>query len=227
MTSSDFRGAGRTDRGGPVPSGRGSAVPAGRGGPVPAVRRGAAGLVLAAALGLVGCGSSAGTAAPSGSAQSSPVPSSPAAPSPAAPSSAAPSSASSVSAAGLRALAARYLAIARPANRQLDHAVDGFEDEQHDDVAKATADLRAEVVTERRFDRQLAAIHFPPAIAGTAAALIQANHARIRLTLQEARSASAAELRKFKRRHAAADAAVEVQVKALRKALGLPPPATS
>ena len=221
MTSSDFRGPRRAGRGGPVPAGRGSAGPAGRGGPVPTVRRGATGLllaaVLAAALGLAGCGSSAGTAAPSGSAQSSPVPSS----------SATPSSGASVSAAGLRALAARYLAIARPANRQLDHAVDGFEDEQHDDVAKATADLRAEVVTERRFDRQLAAIHFPPAIAGIAAALIQANHARIRLTLQEARSASAAELKKFKRRHAAADAAVEVQVKALRKALGLPPPATS
>lgn len=179
------------------------------------LRRAVTGLGLVVLLGLAGCGSSGGTAAaPAGS---GPVPSR----------SAAPSSAPSVSAAGLRALAAEYLAIARPANRQLDHEVDGFEDAQHDDVARATADLRAEVVTERRFDRQLAAIRFPPAIAATAAALIQANHARIRLTRQEARSASAAQLRAFKRRHAAADAAVEVQVKALRQALGLPPPATS
>jgi hypothetical protein len=94
-------------------------------------------------------------------------------------------------------------------------------------VAQATADLRAEVATERRFDRQLAAIGFPPAIAAIAAALIGANHARVHLTLREARSTTAAGLRTFKRRHAAADAAVEVQVKALRKALGLPPPATS
>ena len=94
-------------------------------------------------------------------------------------------------------------------------------------MAGATADLRAEVVTERQFDRQLAAIGFPPATAAIAAALIRANHARIHLTLTEARSHSAAELRTFKKRHAAADAAVETQVKALRKALGLPPPATS
>jgi hypothetical protein len=158
-------------------------------------------------LGLAGCGSPGGPAAPPGSASPSPAP--------------------TVSAAGLRALAAQYLKIARPANRQLDHAVDGFEDEQHDDVAAATADLRAEVVTERRFDRQLAAIGFPPAIAEIAAALIKGNHARVRLTLTEARSRSAAELRTFRKQHAAADAAVEVQVKALRKALGLPPPATS
>jgi hypothetical protein len=133
----------------------------------------------------------------------------------------------SVSAAGLRALAVQYLAIAKPANRQLDHDVDGFGDDQHDDVAGATADLRAEVTTERRFDRQLAAIGFPPAIAEIAAALIRANHARVHLTLAEARSTTAAELRTFKQRHAAADAAVEVQAKALRKALGLPPPSTS
>jgi hypothetical protein len=169
--------------------------------------RGAAGLALAAVLGLAGCGSPGGIPAPARPAS--------------------PNSAATVSAAGLRALAAQYLKIARPANRQLDHAVDRFEDEQHDDVAGATADLRAEVVTERRFDRQLAAIGFPPAIAEIAAALIKANHARVHLTLTEARSRSAAELRTFKKRHAAADAAVEVQVKALRKALGLPPPATS
>ena len=177
-----------------------------------ACRRGVTGLALAAMLGFAGCGSPGGAQPAAG---------------PASPNPASPSSSPAVSAAGLRALAAQYLKIARPANRQLDHAVDGFEDEQHDDVAKATADLRAEVVTERRFDRQLAAIRFPPAIAGIAAALIQANHARIHLTLAEARATSTAGLKKFKLRHAAADAAVEVQVKALRKALGLPPPATS
>jgi hypothetical protein len=180
-------------------------------------RQGATGLALAAALGLAGCGSPGGAAAPSGSGQSSPAPSI----------TASPSSVPSVSAAGLRALAVQYLAIAKPANRQLDHDVDGFGDDQHDDVAGATADLRAEVTTERRFDRQLAAIGFPPAIAEIAAALIRANHARVHLTLAEARSTTAAELRTFKQRHAAADAAVEVQAKALRKALGLPPPSTS
>ena len=50
-------------------------------------------------------------------------------------------------AAGLRALAARYLAIALPANRQLDHDFDGLTgqegDEDHEgDLAAAAASLR-------------------------------------------------------------------------------------
>ena len=63
----------------------------------------------------------------------------------------------------LTAMAARYLAIARPANRELDHEFDGFDDHLKDgDLAAARADLRAAVVTERRFDRQLIALSFPP-----------------------------------------------------------------
>jgi hypothetical protein len=54
----------------------------------------------------------------------------------------------------LTAMAARYMAIARPANRELDHEFDGFDDHIKDgDLATARADLRAAVVTERRFDR--------------------------------------------------------------------------
>jgi hypothetical protein len=58
----------------------------------------------------------------------------------------------------LTAMAARYMAIARSANRELDHEFDGFDDHVKDgDLAPARADLRAAVVTERRFDRQLTA----------------------------------------------------------------------
>jgi DNA-binding GntR family transcriptional regulator len=54
-------------------------------------------------------------------------------------------------------------AIARPANRELDHEFDGFDDHIKDgDLAAARADLRAAVVTERRFDRQLIELSFPP-----------------------------------------------------------------
>jgi hypothetical protein len=105
--------------------------------------------------------------------------------------------------------------------------VDGFRDHRHDDLAKATADLRAQAATERHFDRQLARIHFPPAIARMARALIRANRSRISLTRREARSPSLAKLKTFTGRHKAADAAVETWVKAIRKALGLPPPSTS
>lgn len=124
-------------------------------------------------------------------------------------------------------LAIDYLAIARPANHRLNHEVDGFGDNRRDDLAKADADLRAEAATEAHFDRQLSRIPFPAAITAIARALIRANQSRIALTRREARSASLAMLRSFARAHKAADAAVEVQARAIRKALGLPPPSTS
>jgi len=125
---------------------------------------------------------------------------------------------------GERALAAAYLAIAQPANRRLDAEVDGFTDHEHQDLAAAEAVLRAEAATERRFDRLLDRIPFPPPLASTARALIQANQRRAVLTGQQARSTSLTGLVSFTGRHRAADAAVEAQVRILRRALGLPPP---
>lgn len=127
----------------------------------------------------------------------------------------------------MKTLAAAYLAIARPANHRLDNEVDGFTDHEHGDMAVAESDLRAEAATEQRFDRLLSHIRFPPAIAVTARALIQANARRITLTLRQARSSSIAALLSFAHRHQAADAAVEAQVKVIRRDLGLPPPSDS
>jgi len=129
--------------------------------------------------------------------------------------------------AGLRALGAAYLAIAQPANRRLDTEVDGFTDHEHHDLGAAEAALRAEAATERRFDRLLHEIPFPPPIATTARALIRANQRRAALTAEQARSSSLARLISFTGLHRAADAAVETEVKILRRALGLPPPETS
>jgi hypothetical protein len=120
--------------------------------------------------------------------------------------------------------AARYLAIARPANRRLDEAVDGYRDARRDDLARARAELRRQATVEQHFDRQLARASMPRVPAGIARTLIRANRARIRLTREQARSASLAEMRSFDTGHRAADAAVEVQVKAIRNVLGLPPP---
>jgi hypothetical protein len=178
-------------------------------------------------------GQSPASQVPSASAQPSPLTAAQPSPSASAPSASAsaqpssPASAQPPEPASIRALAARYLAIAQPANHRLDVEVNGFRDHQRDDLAKAAADLRAEAATERHFDRQLARIRFPAAIEAIARALIRANRSRIALTHREARSASLAELKTFTRRHKAADAAVEIPVKALRKALGLPPPETS
>src|SRR6266571_2604682 len=171
-----------------------------------AARRRGLAVVLAAVIAAAGCSSSHPAGAP-GSHR---------------PASARPSPAGALAPASIRALAARYLAIARPANHRLDEAVDGFEDHRRDDLAKAGTDLRAQAATERWFDRQLARIRFPAEIEAMARELIRANRHRIALTRREARSASLAGLRAFTRRHRAADAAVEVPVRALRKALGLP-----
>ena len=125
------------------------------------------------------------------------------------------------------AVAAEYLAIAWPANRRLDAEVDGYTDHEHDNLAVAESDLRTEAETERRFDQLLEKIVFPPPIAVVAEALARANQARAALTGRQARSSTIAGLLSFTSRHRAADAAVEAQVRLIRRALGLPPPQTS
>jgi len=192
-----------------------------------ACRRAAAGAlagpvaaVLTLALALAGC-SSGGPSAPS----PSPAPSTAAAAPSASPS--APPSPPPLTSAQRRKLARQYLAVAEPANEALDHEVDAFEDAQHDDLAKAIAALHGQVRIERGFDRNLAAIAFPPPVDVIAHLLILANQQRIALTLQEAKATSVAGLAAFRKRHAAADEAVERQVRLIRKLLGLPPPETS
>jgi hypothetical protein len=187
--------------------------------PRSACRRGAVSVMLCALALATGCASqSPATSSASRSPSAAQSPPASAQPSP---------SASATPSASVRALAVDYLAIARPANRRLDVEFDGFGDYSRDDLAKADADLRAEAATELHFDRQLSRIPFPAAIAFLAWEIVRANQSRIALTRREAQSASIAELRSFAKRHKAANAAVELQVRAIRKALGLPPPSTS
>jgi hypothetical protein len=109
-------------------------------------------------------------------------------------------------------------------NRRLDAEVDGFTDHEHHDLAAAEAALRGEAATERRFDRLLREIPLSPRLATTSLALIRANERRASLTGSQARSSSVTELLSFDGLHRAADAAVEAQVRILRRDLGLPPP---
>ena len=128
----------------------------------------------------------------------------------------------------LTAMAARYLAIARPANRELDHEFDGFDDHIKDgDLAAARADLRAAVVTERRFDRQLIALSFPPRTEPFVRLLYRVNQARAALTSTAADVTSLRELRGYQQRLDAANEPVEDAVRVIRGQLGLPPPGTS
>jgi hypothetical protein len=164
------------------------------------------GLVILAA----GCGSAGGEAA--GASQ---------------PGTAASSAPAQLSRAELNTMAARYLAIARPANRRLDVAFDGYSDAAHESLARARRDLRLEAATERRFDSQLLAIAFPSWIALTARALVSVNQRRIALTEHQAGAPTLTAMRALEYRHRAANAAVEAQVRLIRQFLGLPPPSTS
>ncbi len=128
---------------------------------------------------------------------------------------------------GLASLAARYLLIARPANHRLDVEVDGYGDAERDDLARARADLLAQVATERQFDAGLLRIPFPARIERTARAMVRVNQARIALTEQQARAGTLAGMRGLDGRHRAADAALEAQVRLIRMLLRLPPPSTS
>ena len=122
----------------------------------------------------------------------------------------------------------RYMAIARPANRELDHELDGFDDHIKDgDLAAARADLRAAVVTERRFDRQLTALSFPPRTEPFVRLLYRVNQARATLTSTAAGVTLLRELRGYQRRLDAANEPVEDAVRVIRGQLGLPPPDTS
>lgn len=123
--------------------------------------------------------------------------------------------------------AERYMAIALPANHQLDKEVDSYNAHAHHDLAAAEAALRAEAATERWFDQRLLKIAFPPTVAATAMALVRVNDRRIALTRQQARAETIARLISLDARNRAADAAVEVQVRIIRKQLGLPPPDNS
>ena len=122
---------------------------------------------------------------------------------------------------------AQYLAIANAGNEALERDFDALEGPDADDLAAAHADLQDAAATEHRFDRRLDAIAFPPAIEATANALIKVNEDRAALTTRAAATPSIAGLREFEKQLDAANEPVEVQVKLIRRQLGLPPPDTS
>lgn len=120
-------------------------------------------------------------------------------------------------------LASQYTAIATPADQQLAADAAAYTANKARNLTVAEAALTAEAATEQAFDKNLATITFTPQVTAIATALIQANQASAKITAEQARSNSLSQLRSFKRRNDAADAAVRNQVNRLRRALDLPP----
>jgi hypothetical protein len=151
-------------------------------------------------------------------------------------------------------MASRYEAIVTPATQQLNTEMAAYAVNERRDLAAAEADLSAEVATIQGFDNSLAAVTFTPQNRATADALIQnatstgtpvplaatiftpqvtaiadaltrANQALAKLIAEQARSSSLTRLRSFNHRVKVARAAVQTEMKLIRKALDSPPPA--
>jgi hypothetical protein len=124
-------------------------------------------------------------------------------------------------------LASQYMAIMTPVIQQLNADVAAYTANERDNLAAAEVALEAEVTSEQAFDTRLAGIAFPPTIAPIAEALIQASQALAKLTAEQARSSSLTQLRSFNHQVQVASAAVQTDMKLIRKALDSPPPAGS
>ena len=124
-------------------------------------------------------------------------------------------------------LRANYTSIADPSEQALKAEVTAYTKNEHSSLPAARKALQKEVATEVAFNTQLAELPFTPDAAVISERLIQANEKRSQLIRQQAKAPTLARMRAMDRAHQAADNVVEVQLRALRSALGLPPPATN
>ena len=120
-------------------------------------------------------------------------------------------------------LTSEYMAIYIPASQQWSTDASAYTAHERDNLAAAKAALAAEVTSERAFDTSMANFPFPPAVAPTAKAMIQADQALATLTAEQAGASSLARMRSFDHRAEVATAACETELKLLRKALAVPP----
>jgi hypothetical protein len=145
----------------------------------------------------------------------------------------------------------QYEGIVPPASKQLNADMAAYRANERHYLVAAEAALTSEVATEQALDNSLAAVAFTPqnratadalitnaASTGTnvpsaailftpqitvvADALVQANQALAKLAFEQARSSSLTQLRSFNPRVDVASAAVQTEMKLLRKAVAAP-----
>jgi hypothetical protein len=120
-------------------------------------------------------------------------------------------------------LTSQYMAILTPTSQQLSTDASAYTANERHHLAAAKAALAAEVTSQRAFTTSMANFPFPPTVALTAKALIQAEQALAKLTAEQAGSPSLIRMRSFDHRIQVASAAVTTELKLLRKALAVPP----
>ncbi len=94
-------------------------------------------------------------------------------------------------------LNSQYKGIANPAIQQINADVALYSANETLSLTSAEAALSAEVTVMNGFDKSLAKFPFPPSVAPKAEALIRAISAQAKLTAEQARSSSLAQMRSF------------------------------
>jgi hypothetical protein len=116
-------------------------------------------------------------------------------------------------------LAGQYTKITTPAIQQLNADVAAYTASERHDLTAAESALMAQVTLAEALVKSLARFPFPAAVAPRAKALMQAIDARLKLTAEQARSSSLAQLRSFNNRIQIASAAVRTEMKLVGEAL--------
>jgi hypothetical protein len=120
-------------------------------------------------------------------------------------------------------IASVYTSVAAPANQALTAEVNAYNRDQRTNLAAAKTDLARLIKTDTTFDAGIIAVAFPPGAGShSAAALVNADLARIKLFRQQEKSTTLRQLQSFNRRDQSANAEVAAQVQQTRLALGLP-----
>jgi hypothetical protein len=119
-------------------------------------------------------------------------------------------------------IASVYTSVAAPANQALTAEVNAYNRDQRTNLAAAKSDLARLVKTATTFDAGIVAVSFPGAASHAAAALVNADRARIKLFRQQEKATTLRQLQSLNRRDQSANAAVEAQAQQTRLALGLP-----
>lgn len=119
-------------------------------------------------------------------------------------------------------LSNQYNGLASPVIQQMNADVADYATNQWHDFTAAQAALRAELTLESGFDTRLAGFPFPPAVRPIAKTLIVDIQAQAKLTAQQARSSSPAQMRSSNDRVKVAAAAVQTELGLLSKAVKTP-----
>jgi hypothetical protein len=123
-------------------------------------------------------------------------------------------------------VAGNYTSIAFPADQALSAERADYARDRDHHLAAAKSDLIQEAKTVASFDNQLAGVSFPSAAATAADALTRAHKKLAKLIGLQVRARRLRRMRSFESIVAVAAADAQTQVGRLRRALGLPPPAS-